>query len=270
MSPPPSPFYIITCVIVLVPECVALALLLFPLPKVVWNRIHHYAFIDERKPVESIKKALLAALVLSNLYALIICLVAVIRLIAAGDWWDLREARSDFFLSGATCLISIALVRTLYIVLGYLRLQEKLIEVRGKESEAQPMGLSCEYLYERRSLQAVWDAFYSLRESLGLAAHIRLPSYYTSEGSFRGNDITRLEGELAELRTALAQRLAPPAATGSDNTVGPSTSLPIPGSDVRELITNQEQEIAELKGLVRDISQKLKVSIANEGRDKGE
>ncbi|KAL0567448.1 hypothetical protein V5O48_014545 [Marasmius crinis-equi] len=260
----PSPFYRISCAIVLVPECIALSLLLFPLPKVIWNRIHHYAFVDERKPVESVKKGLLAVLVFFNLYAMIVCLVALIRLMAVTYWWDMERARSDFFLSGATCLISIVLVRTLYIVLSYLRLQERLIEVREKGSEAQPMGLSCEYLYERRSLQPVWEALYSLRSSLGLAAHIRLPSYYTSGVQLSGDAITRLESEVAELRDAIA-RAAPPV--GLRNRVGASTSPPAP-SDVRGLDVSQGREVIEMKGVVQEVSETHKAS--NEGMNKGE
>ncbi|KAL0570912.1 hypothetical protein V5O48_011052 [Marasmius crinis-equi] len=269
-------------------QCVAVSFVLFPHPRVVWKRIQHYVFVDERKLVKFIKYGLLALLILFNLYATILTFVSIIRFIhfstSRNYWyrWLSREARRDFFLSGVTFLVSLVLDRALYIVLSHLRLQEQLIEVHGKDPEAQPRDLSSgsyplqfflylasvdvlvlassEFLYKPRSLQPVRDAFYNARSFLGLDPRIRLPSSPTSEVHFKEDVIARQERDIAELRSALARAASP---TGSDKTVGGSTSRQVP-TDVQALITSQEKEISELKSVVREFSETLKAQAASQ------
>ncbi|KAK1230752.1 hypothetical protein PQX77_006144 [Marasmius sp. AFHP31] len=267
----------------------ALAFLLFPLPRVVWQRIHRFA-LDERKSIRTIRFGLKGLLTISTLYALSLCFESLIRLIHFGiradrhgwGWgyylYKKLNARDSFFIAGPTFLMGLALHRVLYIVVTHLHLQEHLKEVYGKDVRSQPEDLSSKWLYKRRTMQDVRDSVSNARDavsrfrsSLGLTGYIRLPasdsdSENGSGNQFRDEVIARQEREIADLRRALTQV---PSPTGSDNTVrlgpgypGPATGTVPPG--VEALISSQEREIAELKDVIKNFSENLKAQAASQ------
>ncbi|KAJ8089054.1 hypothetical protein PM082_014302 [Marasmius tenuissimus] len=288
----------IICIVILSLDFLTLAFLLFPLPRTIWRYIHRFAS-DERKSIRTIRRGLKTLLIISTLFVLFLCSESLVRIIHYSirddryRWptWTYYygrkiDARDNFFLAGATLLVSLALHRVLHIVISHLHLQEHLIEVYGKDIQSRPENLSSEWLYRRRTMQDVrdtfskaGDAFYKVRLSLGFTGRIQLPATPDAESGsgnhFRDEVITRQENEIAELRRALSQV---PSPTGSDNTVRQGPGSPGPGatraqavsSGAEALISSQEREIAELKNVIKNFSETLRAQTASQAASVGE
>ncbi|KAJ8089044.1 hypothetical protein PM082_014292 [Marasmius tenuissimus] len=207
-------FFVISTVIILSVESVALGLVLFPLPRAVWYHVHRLAFIDERPLTRKIKSSLRVFLICCTFYAFIVCFESLARII----YYSLKDGRNfafsfrsilgvQFFVAVPAFAVSLALRRTLYIVLTHLKLQQQLRQANGKAVQEQPLDLSSDWLYKPRTVKEIKDGICdTIRSSLG---RIRLDSDSAESGSgirFRDEIIARQEREIADLRRVIATR----------------------------------------------------------------
>ncbi|KAK1230713.1 hypothetical protein PQX77_006189 [Marasmius sp. AFHP31] len=207
-------------------ECVILGLVLFPLPRLAWRYVHHFAFTSEGETIQKVRSRLKIFLIGCTSYALFASIESLIRIIYCAirfSGYGSGLAHVDFFIAGPTFLVSLVLPRTLYIVLTHLNLQKQLKEANGNTVQEQPTDLSCEWLYKPRTMKDIKDGIYdTVRSSLGQVS-LDDDAESGSAPRYRDEVIARQEKEIADLRRALASHGFASAENTTAPVPGPST-----------------------------------------------